>query len=389
MSRQLWLALLQRHSDRRFLIFFLCTIAVLGYHLYIGFAPQSLDSSRVSIPGSPLGLVPDETGFLGLTKNAKHPIELLVEEANQHFWAMTKRQSRSLEEAVTEYRRRYKREPPPGFNHWYDAAVKSNTTVIDNFDTIMAALEPYWAFSAQEIRARVQDLTKSGGWKVYIINVDNHTQQVSVSHTQDVWATYKYEITMDWIKTFIEFLPSMQIAFASTDEPRNVVPREELDKAMSRCWDQPQNTTDSSPRPPVRFDDHAYEKHYEISTISCPSKNSSNMSNTSPVSSDGLYFVRNVTRAQDVCENPKVADLHAGFGPSYSIKLLKTLHPLFSRAKLSNYQDLLFPAPDYVSGSYPKYDESQDTPWEQKANRLYWAGGTTGAEVCETSDCCP
>ncbi|KAF6231505.1 hypothetical protein HO173_010257 [Letharia columbiana] len=127
-----------------------------------------------------------------------HPIELLVEEANQKFWDMTKRQSRSSKEAVNEYRRRYKREPPPGFNQWYDAAVKSNTPVNDNFDTIMAAFEPYWAFSAQEMRARVQDLENVNGWKVCIINIDSHTQQVSVSHTQKVWATYKYNISMDF-----------------------------------------------------------------------------------------------------------------------------------------------------------------------------------------------
>lgn len=104
---------------------------------------------------SPLRLIPDETGILGLTKNARHPIELLVKEANQKFWEMTKRQSRSSKEAVNEYRRRYKREPLPGFNKWCNAAVKSNTTVNDNFDTIMAAFEPYRAFSAQDMRARV------------------------------------------------------------------------------------------------------------------------------------------------------------------------------------------------------------------------------------------
>ena len=380
MSSQLWVALMKRNLDRRFYLLFLCTITILAFHLYVSFAsePPLTDSLLISIS--------DETGFLALTENEKHPIELLVEEANQKFQNITEQQSRSLKDAVLEYRRRYRREPPPGFNHWYDAAVGSNTTVIDNFDTIMAAFEPYWAFSAQEIRARVQDLKDAQGWKVYIIKINNHTQEVSVSHTQDVWASYKYDITMDWIKTFIEFLPSMEIAFTSTDEPRNVVPREELDNAMSRCPDQHRRHVPR--RPPVQFEDHAYRKHYEVSTVSCPPKHSSNISIPNPLSSNGLRFVRNITRAQDVCENPKVADLHGGFGPSYSIKILNSLHPLFSRAKLSSYQDLLFPAPDYVSGSYPKYNESQDMPWEQKDNRLYWAGSTTGAEVCKTSDRC-
>lgn len=62
----------------------------------------------------------------------------------------------------------------------------TNTTVIDNFDTIMAAFEPYWAFAAQWIRARVQDLKDANGRKLYIIDIDNSTQQVSVSHREDI-----------------------------------------------------------------------------------------------------------------------------------------------------------------------------------------------------------
>ena len=56
----------------------------------------------------------------------------------------------------------------------------------------------------------------------------------------------------------------------------------------------------------------------------------------------------------------------------------ETLVPIFSHSKVSSGQDLLMPAPDYSSEKtpfYKPYDASQDMPWDQKENQLYWMGG--------------
>ena len=50
-------------------------------------------------------------GLLGLVGSEKHPIEVLVEQAKANHAHMVSRQSKTLEEAVTEYKRRYSREP--------------------------------------------------------------------------------------------------------------------------------------------------------------------------------------------------------------------------------------------------------------------------------------
>lgn len=44
---------------------------------------------------------------------------------------MVKKQSKTLDEAVGEYVRRYKRRPPKGFERWYEWAVERNVTLID------------------------------------------------------------------------------------------------------------------------------------------------------------------------------------------------------------------------------------------------------------------
>jgi hypothetical protein len=52
-----------------------------------------------------------------------HPIHQLINTARTDWAAKVARQSKSLEEAVIEYKRRNKRPPPPGFDRWWDYVV--------------------------------------------------------------------------------------------------------------------------------------------------------------------------------------------------------------------------------------------------------------------------
>jgi hypothetical protein len=52
-----------------------------------------------------------------------HPIYQLIHESRAAWDAKVQRQSRSLAEAVIEYRRRYKMEPPRGFDRWWAFVV--------------------------------------------------------------------------------------------------------------------------------------------------------------------------------------------------------------------------------------------------------------------------
>ena len=326
--------------------------------------------------------VPDK-GLLGLTYGAKHPIELLVEEANAKFQIL-ERQSTSFREAVTEYKRRYNRDPPQGFDRWYDAAVNSNAIVIDNFDTVMASLEPFWGLSAQELRARVQDLQELRESKIVSMSIKN--QNLSLSNTQDVSAN-KYGAVIDWVQPYLQFLPDMEFLFSSLDEARVVVPRDELDNKMKICPKRPPSHDSSSiaQRVPIYFEDLIFQRIWMTTTLSCP-VGSPARSGIIPPEHDGVFFVRNISLAKDSCEHPSAMELHGMFGTKGTARLLETLHPIFSRSKLSTYQDLLFPASDYAPNDhYKAFDASQDTPWEDKSNILYWAGRTTGAHAKKDS----
>jgi predicted metal-dependent peptidase len=53
-----------------------------------------------------------------LPKGIHHPIHDLVANATRDWEAKVARQSKTLEEAVREYRRRHNRNPPKGFDDW-------------------------------------------------------------------------------------------------------------------------------------------------------------------------------------------------------------------------------------------------------------------------------
>jgi hypothetical protein len=57
-------------------------------------------------------------GLLEVNEDGPHPIYELIKRAEKEWNEKLKRASRSLEEAVKEYRRRYKRNPPKGFDLW-------------------------------------------------------------------------------------------------------------------------------------------------------------------------------------------------------------------------------------------------------------------------------
>lgn len=58
-------------------------------------------------------------GLLVVSKGGRHPIVVLIEEADKAWKAKIAKQSTTLKEAVAEYKVRYRRNPPKGFDQWY------------------------------------------------------------------------------------------------------------------------------------------------------------------------------------------------------------------------------------------------------------------------------
>lgn len=86
----------------------------------------------------------------------EHPIPLLMAEAEANFRSLLSRQSNTLKKAVLEYRSRYDRDPPKGFDEWWQFTQENNVKIIDDYDGLMEDLAPFWDMSGEEFRLRAE-----------------------------------------------------------------------------------------------------------------------------------------------------------------------------------------------------------------------------------------
>ena len=138
-------------EGKRAVILYLCIcVAFLQAGLYAG--RRSASSSSTPRPDSHWAL-PSFTQ--SQTVLNKHPIPQLMAEAEANFKQLLSRQSTTLKKAVAEYKRRYGRNPPKGFDQWWDFAQKHNVKIVDDYDTLFDDLAPFWDMSGEEFRTRV------------------------------------------------------------------------------------------------------------------------------------------------------------------------------------------------------------------------------------------
>ena len=305
--------------------------------------------------------------------NEPHPIEVLVNQANREFRSMVDGQSKTLQGAITEYERKYRMEPPPGFDLWFDLAMESNCTIVDNFDTIMQSLEPFWGITAKEMRARADMFTQ-----VPLAKWALRDKKPVVLSDSLVLGGFT-PILHGWLERFKDIIPTdVEITINGLAEPRVIVPNDRLDHLIRTCPRADLTATDDQQRKPLEMMDLGKDKSWQIGTRSCP-ENSPSRSILLPAEEEGLQFIRNVTRSKDVCEAPEAAMSHAMFLAPYNLKVTDTLVPVFSHGKPSSSQDILYPSPDYLEGyRNGNYNETEDPLWENKTDQLYWTGSDTG-----------
>lgn len=57
-------------------------------------------------------------GLLLVNPKGRHPIHVLIERSEAKWKEKVAKQSRTLKEAIAEYKNRYRRNPPKGFDDW-------------------------------------------------------------------------------------------------------------------------------------------------------------------------------------------------------------------------------------------------------------------------------
>ena len=331
-----------------------------------------------------------------------HPISALMAEAEKNWRKYEDNRSKSFRDTVKNYRRKYGRHPPPGFTDWYKYARKRNVHNIDDFQQIMDDLRPFWAIEPATIRSLVANMWRDKDQGVSGIHIRDH--KIVKEHN----GNWRSETFVKLVQKFVNKLPDMDIALNSLDQPRVVVPWEDMQNHLeeeNRIRRQPPEATDGfSARAqgllPItnegvvgetegNIEDPAWytaagKQYMDIVKTACPPESLARQNTTN--GADAMYkdhlggLVKNFNRTSDLCTvGPQIQDLHGLLFSSSSMIATKRLVPIFGECKVNVNSDILFPANMYYRHDERyDYDDKFDVDWEKKADIMVWRGVTSG-----------
>ncbi|KAF2452650.1 Sec63 Brl domain-containing protein [Lineolata rhizophorae] len=341
------------------------------------------------------------------THQKYHPVDVLIHTARVAYedWEKQAASSNSIGQATEEYRQRYRRNPPPNFDKWYEYAITRESPVIDDFDNIYDDLLPFWAVSPEDIRQRTWEAIANQNNDAGGIQIRNGKASIS----NNVVPTHKWmlEGIIDIIAKFAEFLPDMDLAFNLNDESRVTVPYEEIermkatakrsvapdrDKVMLEFSENRKSQWKDVPKERITktdFVELSLRRTFEdFGSVGCPPDSPARTQRlwnvqdlcTSCTAPHSLgQFLQNWTVAADVCHQPDLADLHGLYLSPAAFKASRKLYPIFSQSKPGGFNDIRYPSAwnyeDKVA--YEPSDEFPDGPFRDKTNALFWRGVTS------------
>ena len=335
-----------------------------------------------------------------------HPILAFIETAhlNHEKWAAQAARSKSLEEAVENYVVRYKRDPPPAFDKWYEFATSKNSLVIDDYDNIVEDLKPFWSLSPAEIRLRTTAILAEGDQGLGGISIRNG----KVSAFADFPPTHGWMVSgaIKMIEKFAEHLPDMDLALNLNDEPRVAVPYDQMQDALwaetdhrhtneesvtkfslgrAATW---MNISDVSVTKPLLTSSSFKRNFHEFGSVACPPGSKARSDRTwnlrnlctscaSPHSVGAL--VADWSYASDPCHQPDFANLHGFYLSPSALVATHSLVPIFSQSRAPGYADIRYPSPwNYMDKSaYSFSEEYPDPAFASKIDTLFWRGATS------------
>lgn len=330
----------------------------------------------------------------------KHPISLLMKEADKIWRRYEGERSKSFRQTVSKYRRKYGRHPPPGFKDWYQFARKRNVHNIDDFDQIMDDMRPFWGVEPRSMRNLAANMWRTESDNVIGIHIRNHKV---VKVNQPSWRS---EAIVTLIEKFIKYLPDMDIAMNRMDQPRVVVPWDDLQDLLSKelktrqtppeSYDGYTNamaellniTVDDDGQPkedPQWFPAHG-EQYMNIASAACPPESHARGNLSTTIEAEELYkdrfggIVTNFNRSSDLCTvGPEIKEKHGFLFSSASVIATKRLVPIFGECKVNVNNDILLPAAMYWKHD-DRYDYSakSDLDWNKKQEKMIWRGVTSG-----------
>ncbi|KAH9817857.1 family 90 glycosyltransferase [Melampsora americana] len=148
-----------------------------------------------------------------------HPIFSLIKNASLIWEQKLKNQSTNLKTATEEYKRRYHRAPPRGFDQWWDWSTKKNVQLLDEYDSINRSILPFFALPANLFRQRVDDLINSRTkWSNDTFVISIRSGQFTLSGFQAQNGPRPKEL-INLLQDIVHLLPDVDLPISTHDTP--------------------------------------------------------------------------------------------------------------------------------------------------------------------------
>ncbi|TLD07637.1 hypothetical protein PgNI_10748 [Pyricularia grisea] len=300
-----------------------------------------------------------------------HPVVKLHQQAQQDFKALLARQSRNPDDAETEYRRRYRREPPAGFRQWVAHALANGSPIIDDFDIIAESVHPFLKYSAQQVNQSVHDAQQQSKTKSTSICKFSAGRFGSGCRA---WSEPLTRLLGDAHR----FLPDLELYINFLDEPSVLLGTEAATRdegGADETREKPMWTDLSHQSIAMAVSEACRERGDEFPQIKTAPPHDIMLDSSSLPS--GKEFVWNPKMQKNLCQNAEYASQHGLVMCPATLQRLSSQVPLISRAAPYPFSDVLFPATHYSLKS-SLYSSWSDRSWGAKKNAVYWAGSSTG-----------
>lgn len=168
-------------------------------------------------------------GLLLVNPHGRHPIHQLIDSAEHKWNNLLRSQSTTLGAAVEEYKQRYRRNPPRGFEHWWTFAKANNIDIVDEYDQISRDMEPYWALEPVDMRHRnkvMQDREHTFTLSITNGYVTRHgdPKHADIRRAKDMQAL---------LQTFAKWIPGqVNMTFVIDDNPAVMMSYHQKDRML-------------------------------------------------------------------------------------------------------------------------------------------------------------
>uniref|UniRef100_A0A0W0F2S7 Putative capsular associated protein n=1 Tax=Moniliophthora roreri TaxID=221103 RepID=A0A0W0F2S7_MONRR len=336
----------------------------------------------------------------------QHPIPKLMNDAEAEFRRKVGRQSKTLEAAVAEYKRRYKMPPPRDFDRWWQFAKENSAVMVDEYDGLMGDLAPFHQLPGEEIRRRTLQVGTLPSINIVRVRNGEATTVNLNEGFKDSEVSARAHGFRKMLNRFVHTLPDIDFPINTKAEGRVIIPWEHQaypDMTQQNSSEGIESLLGGPFIADWRGDGNVWNAWRRTCEPGSPARRLFSSvrnvfaqqphnfirpsSSISSLSSD-FVFAKNTSYSIDFCQHP-----HAHFSQGHFFsdwRTIPALYPVFSPARARGFMDIKIPS-HYYWGSTKRYTygwdpvnlqlkdvDDMEVPWEDKIDKIFWRGATTG-----------